>query len=83
MKSGNTQLVRYTFARMLAIALLALVAVSSAFAQVPTVTPPAGINPGTDVGDQGMFLPHGLIRVPCVNAAGAPILDGATAFRDV
>ena len=76
MKSGNSQLVRNTFARMLAIALLALVAVTSAFAQVPTVNPPGGINPGTDVGDQGMFLPHGLIRVPVVNAAGVPILDG-------
>ena len=56
MNSRNSQLVRFTFARMLAIALLALVAVASAFAQVPNTTPPAGINPGIDVGDQGMFL---------------------------
>lgn len=77
MKSGNSQLVRNTLARVLTIALLALVAVGSAFAQVPTVNPPGGINPGTDVGDQGMFLPHGLIRVPVLNAAGAVILDGA------
>src|SRR6478735_8750259 len=76
MKSGKSQLVRNTLARVLTIALLALVAVGSAFAQVPTVNPPGGINPGTDVGDQGMFLPKGLIRVPVVNAAGAPILDG-------
>src|SRR5438270_7846113 len=76
MTSGNSQLVRKTLARVLTTALLALVAVSSAFAQVPTVNPPGGINPGTDVGDQGMFLPHGLIRVPVVNA-GAPVLDGA------
>jgi len=68
MKSSKTQL-RFTCARMLAIALLALVAVSSAFAQVPTVNPPAGINPATNVGDQGIFLPKGLIRVPVVNAA--------------
>jgi len=74
MNSSKTQLVRFTFARMLAIALVALVAVACAFAQVPTVAPPAGINPGTNVGDQGMFLPRGLIRVPVVNAAGAPIL---------
>jgi hypothetical protein len=77
MNSSKTQLVRFTFARMLAIALLALIAVSSAFAQVPTVAPPPGINPGTDVGDQGMFLPKGLIRVPIVNAAGAPVLNAA------
>jgi hypothetical protein len=73
MKSSKTQAC-FTFARVLAIALLALMAVTSAFAQVPTVAPPPGINPATDVGDQGMFLPKGLIRVPIVNAAGAPVL---------
>ncbi len=75
MKSRNTQRVRYSSARMLAIALLALIVGASAFAQVPNTIPTPGTNPGTDVGDQGMFIPHGLIRVPIVNAAGAPVLD--------
>ncbi|HZU33113.1 MAG TPA: hypothetical protein VFB79_18500 [Candidatus Angelobacter sp.] len=72
MNSSTSQLVRYSFARMLAIALIVL-ATASAFAQVPNTIPTPGTNPGTDVGDQGIFFPKGLVRVPVV-VGGAPVL---------
>jgi hypothetical protein len=84
MNSNTSQLVRHSIARMLAITLVVLATVAGALAQVPNTIPPAGINPGLDVGDQGMLVPHGAIRVPVVNAAGAPVLgpDGVTQLVD-
>src|SRR6185312_4362669 len=83
MNLSTSQLVRYSFARMLAIAVIALVATASAFAQVPNTIPPPGINPGTNVGDQGMFVPHGLVRVPVVDTLGNPIIDPTTGLQRV
>lgn len=81
MKFSTSQLVRNSCARMLAIAVIALVAAASAFAQVPNTVPPPGINPGTNVGDQGMFVPHGLIRVPVVDGLGNPINNPVTGVQ--
>ena len=84
MNSSRLQLVRHSLARTLAIALVVLATVAGAFAQVPNTIPTPGINPGTDVGDQGMLIPHGLIRVPVKDAAGNPVLgaDGVTPLFD-
>ncbi|HWF04315.1 MAG TPA: hypothetical protein VHA06_11540 [Candidatus Angelobacter sp.] len=84
MNSNTSQLVRNSFVRMLAIALVALTTVIGASAQVPATIPPFGINPGQDVGDQGMLVPHGAVRVPVKTAAGVPVLaaDGITPLAD-
>lgn len=81
MNFRTSQLVRSSFARMLAIAVIALVAVAGAFAQVANTVPPPGINPGTNVGDQGMFIPRGLVRVPVVDNLGNPILNPVTGVQ--
>jgi hypothetical protein len=77
MNSSALQLVRHSFARMLAIAIVVLATVAGAFAQVPNFTPAPGQNPGLDVGDQGMLIPHGMVRVPVVSAPGVPVLGAA------
>ncbi len=84
MNSSTLQLVRHSLARTLAIALVVLATVAGAFAQVPNTIPTPGTNPGTDVGDQGMLIPHGLVRVPVKDAAGNPVLgaDGVTPLFD-
>jgi hypothetical protein len=75
MNSSNLQLVRHSFARMLAIAIVVLATVAGALAQVPNTIPAPNQNPGLDVGDQGMSIPHGLVRVPIVTAAGVARFD--------
>jgi hypothetical protein len=83
MNSNTSQLVRHSIARMLAITLVVLATAAGALAQVPNTIPPAGINPGLDVGDQGMLVPHGAVRVPVTNG-GAPVFgpDGVTQLVD-
>jgi hypothetical protein len=83
MNSNTSQLVRHSIARMLAITLVVLATAAGALAQVPNTIPPAGINPGLDVGDQGMLVPHGAVRVPVTNG-GAPVFgpDGKTQLVD-
>src|ERR1700749_1273150 len=76
MNSSTAQLVRHSFARMLAIALIVLATVAGAFAQVPNTIPTPGTNPGQDVGDQGITIPHGMVRVPVTLADNVtPSLD--------
>ena len=75
MNSSTLQLVRHSFARMLAIAIVVLATVAGALAQVPNTIPAPGQNPGLDVGDQGMSIPHGIVRVPIVTAAGVARFD--------
>jgi hypothetical protein len=69
---------------MLAIVLIVLATAAGALAQIPNVNPTPGTNPGTDVGDQGMFIPHGLVRVPVKDAAGNQLFaaDGVTPLFD-
>ena len=77
MRTKASQRIRHMFAMMV----IALVACAGAFAQVPNTIPPPGINPGTDVGDQGMFIPRGMVRVPVVDAAGNAIINPVTGLQ--
>jgi hypothetical protein len=61
---------------MLATVLIVLATAAGAFAQVPNTIPTPGTNPGQDLGDQGITIPHGLIRVPVTLADNVtPSLD--------
>lgn len=84
MNSSTSQLVRHSLARTLAIALIILATVAGAYAQVPNTIPTPGTNPGTDVGDQGITIPHGMVRVTATGPAGTAtdywVADTASGF---